>query len=49
MCERAHVKAGATVLAGGLLSFGVVVASGHTVPPQARLSLCKQLKAQVGW
>lgn len=47
MCERAHVKAGAVVGTGSLLSFGVVVGPSHQVPPQARISLCKQLRGQV--
>eukprot|EP00775_Hariotina_reticulata_P010863 gene10863-11017_t len=40
------VSAGATVLQGVVLSYGVVVGPRHTVPPYVVVSLCKHLQHQ---
>ena len=45
VCEGATVRAGAVVGPGAIISYGVVVGPRHTVPPHARLSLCRQLRA----
>lgn len=47
MCEGVVVGAGATVQAGVVLSYGVVIGTKHTVPPYSIISLCKQLKSEV--
>ncbi len=53
VCENAHIMAGASVEAGAIISFGVVIGPGHSVPPNKRLSLCKQMQgvvsARIAW
>jgi len=46
LCDRVTVKAGAQVNKGAILSYGVVVGSGHVVPAFKRLTLCCQGEAQ---
>jgi hypothetical protein len=48
LCERAVVKAGATLQPGVVLSYGVVVGPNHSVPAGARVSLCRAAAHQVG-
>eukprot|EP00878_Enallax_costatus_P018338 GHUV01019301.1.p1 GENE.GHUV01019301.1~~GHUV01019301.1.p1 ORF type:complete len:732 (+),score=248.43 GHUV01019301.1:153-2348(+) len=47
MCEGVVVGANATIQAGVVLSYGVVIAPRHTVPAHSIISLCKHLKSGV--
>lgn len=46
MCDRVTIKAGAVVSPGAVLSYRVVIAAKHVVPPYTRLSLCKQTQKE---
>ena len=47
VCDSAVVGPSATVSAGAVISHNVVIGSGHTVAPHARVSLCSQVQQEV--
>lgn len=47
VCESAVVHAGATVEAGSIVCYNVVIGAKHTVPRNTRISLCRQIQNEV--